>query len=83
MSNKDRYNNSPSDAYEAITPSDTVDLKTTTRSIYVGGAGDIVAVDVNDNTVTFSGAVAGTTLPIVVKRVNATSTTATNLVALF
>lgn len=51
--------------------------------IYVGGAGNIVAVFQDDSVQTFTGALAGTILPISVKRVNSTNTTATNLIALW
>lgn len=76
----------PSGEWVAVTPSDTVSIKSTgqiCRAIYVGVAGDIVAVDANDVAVTFKGAAAGTIIPIRAKRINATSTTATDLVALY
>lgn len=73
----------PGDAV-AVTPSDTVNLTVPSRALYVGGAGNIVAVMQDSGTaVTFTGVLAGTVLPIRVLRVNATSTTATSLVALF
>jgi len=75
----------------AITLSDTVNIlvpsqrspSTTCDAIYVGSGGGIVAVLQNDATVTLAGAVTGTIIPIAVKRVNSTSTTASSLVALF
>ena len=70
-------------AFVAITPSNSTDLDELTKAVYVGGAGNIVAVDWLGNTTTFVGVLAGTVLPIRVRRVNATSTTATNLVALY
>lgn len=78
----------PSYEWEAITPDNSVSYgdKSTgriARAIYVGGDGDLVAVDQNGNAVTFTGVKAGTILPIRTIRVNATSTTATNLVALW
>lgn len=52
--------------------------------IYVGGAGNFVAVFQDDSTQTFTGALAGTILPIGgIKRINSTNTTATNLLALY
>lgn len=68
--------------YFAITPSDTDDFATAPDAIYVGGAGNIVAVLPDGTAVTFTGALAGSILPIKCKRVNATSTTATALVGL-
>lgn len=66
----------------SITPSDTVNLTEVARAIYVGGAGDVVAI-IGGNAITFAGAQAGTILPITCSRINSTSTTATNLVALY
>lgn len=52
--------------------------------IYVGGAGNFVAVYDDDSTATFTGALAGTILPIGgIKRINSTNTTATALLALY
>ena len=69
-------------AYVAVTPSDSTDLDTLTRAIYVGGAGNVVAVRHDGTTVTFTAVPAGTVLPIAVRRINSTSTTATAIVAL-
>lgn len=80
---KDRFDTSSSSSFEAVTPSDSVDLDLRPRALYVGGAGDVVAVDVGGDAVTFVGVQAGSVLPIVCKRVNATGTTATNIVALY
>lgn len=67
----------------AITTSDTVDIpQGLTDAVYVGGAGVVVAVLPDGSTANFT-AVAGSTLPIKVKRINTTSTTATLLVALY
>jgi hypothetical protein len=73
---------SPATHAFAITPSDTVPLEFFSRAIYVGGAGNISVVMLDDSTIPFAGLVAGSILPIRVKRVNSTGTTATNLVAL-
>lgn len=74
----------PSRRALAITPSDSTDIADgqLTRGIYVGVAGDIVAV-IGDNAITFKNAVAGSVIPIRCSRINSTSTTATDLVALF
>ena len=74
---------SPAADAAAITPNDSTDLAITTRGIYVGGAGDISVITKDGTTLTLVGALAGTVIPIRVARVRATSTTATNLVALF
>lgn len=77
----------PADTFAAITPSDTVDITlrqgTFPRGIYVGVGGDIVVVTQGDNAITFKNVPTGAVLPVRTKRVNSTSTTATNLVALY
>lgn len=65
-----------------ITTSDTVDLPWATQAVWVGGAGNVVAVMQDGRTGTFTAVTAGAVLPIAVRRINATLTTATNLVAL-
>lgn len=73
----------PDSSFRAVTPSDTVAIKGgPARSLYVGGGGNLVAINENNVAVTFTAVPAGTTLPIVTKRVNATNTTATAIVAL-
>lgn len=68
--------------FAAITKSDTDDIPLT-RAVYVGGAGDLVAVDVDGTATTFSAVPAGTLLPIRVRRINSASTTATFMVAIY
>lgn len=65
-----------------VTPADGTDLKFVTRAIWIGGAGNLNVDMVNGDTVLFSGIPAGTFLPIQVKRIRSTSTTATLIVAL-
>lgn len=71
----------------AVTPSDTVDFlrqgtaDNLTSALYVGGAG-IVAAVFQDGTVVNFTCVAGQILPLKLRRVNATNTTATLMVAL-
>lgn len=81
-------NVSPYTVFAAITPSDTVDIqhpqgRQSTDAIYVGHAGDIVMVREDGVAVTFKAAVAGTILKVAARRINATNTTATDLVALY
>lgn len=64
----------------AITTSDTVDQAYS--GIYVGGAGNVSVVMEDGSTVTFTAPPVGTILPIRVKRVRATLTTATLLIGL-
>ena len=65
-----------------VTPSDTVDLTYVSRGIYVGGAGNLSVIMDTGVTVTFAGIPSGTFLPICCTRVMATSTTATNILAM-
>lgn len=76
----------PARAAFAITPADGSDLGFKTRGIYSGSGGTIVCtlLDMKDGTsVTFSNVPAGVILPLRVKRVYSTNTTATGLVGLF
>lgn len=74
----------PARSAVAVTPSDTVDIQggQLSRGVYVGGAGNM-SVQMGGVTVMFAGVVPGNVLPIRISRVNATNTTATNIVALF
>jgi hypothetical protein len=65
-----------------ITPSDSADLLRVTDGIWVGGAGNVAAVMQNNTVPTNLVVPAGAWLPIVARRINATGTTATGLVAL-
>lgn len=81
----------------AVTPSDTKDVTNATgdaasqyaKGLYIGVSGDVTAVLAGDNgnslagtAVTFKAVPVGM-LPIQVRRVMATGTTATNIVALY
>lgn len=72
----------PADNQFAITPSDTVDMAFVARGIYVGVTGDIAIVTKDDSVVTYKNCVQGSILPVRAKRINATNTTATDLVGL-
>ncbi len=69
----------------AVTPNDNNDLTPFAfRGLYIGGTGNVAVVPVeNDQTVvTFSAVPVGTILPIQVRKVKATGTTATLIIAL-
>lgn len=66
----------------AVTPSDSADLSFNSRALYIAGTGDVRVTMVNGDVVTFTAVPAGTVLPVRVKRVHSTSTTATNIVAM-
>lgn len=73
----------PGEWAAAVTPSDSVDLPQVCRGLYVGVSGNI-NIDMPDGaTVLFSNVAAGIILPIRAKRVRSTSTTATNMVAVY
>lgn len=67
----------------AITPSDAVDLAAETRGLWIGASGDLALVLASGDEITLAGALGGTVLPLRVRRVRATGTTATQLVGLY
>jgi len=66
----------------AVSPSNTDNLPAPTRAIYVGSTGGNIVAVMNGVPITFIAVPAGI-LPILCTRINATGTTATNLVALW
>lgn len=80
---------SPAEDGFVITPHDVIDLYEYPRAIYIGGAGNIVLITKEGTELKFYGCLAGTIIPIRVRRVLVTSsdseaveTTATNLIGL-
>lgn len=81
---------SPSGDLVAVTPHDTTPIKAAiegrtqyTRSLFVGGDGDVEVISRAGQTVVFTAVGAGTLLPIQVSHVKDANTDATNIVALF
>lgn len=72
----------PAQDAAAVTASDTTHLGNV-RGLFVGGAGDVALVTAAGSTVVFAGVTAGAILPVRCTQVRATSTTATNIVALY
>jgi len=66
---------------QVVIPHDSMDFATEPHALYVGGSGDISVRMSDGDSVIFSGVPVGI-LPIKVRRVNATGTTATNILAL-
>jgi hypothetical protein len=66
-----------------LTKSDTDELTKVSRALYIGGTGHINVVTVGGETVLISSLPAGTILPIRIKQLLSTSTTATLVVALW
>ena len=77
------YDLSSAEQAYAVTPSDATNFtQGKCKALYIGGAGAVVAV-VGGAAVTFAAVPVGTTLWVAATRVNSTSTTATNIVALY
>lgn len=67
----------------AVSPHDTNRLAQASRALWIGGSGNIKVLTVGGDTVTLSGILAGTLIPIAVCQVFSTDTTATLIVALY
>lgn len=66
-----------------LTKDDSNDLATWSRALYIGGTGNINVVTAEGATVLFTALPVGTILPISIKRLLSTSTTATLVVAMW
>ena len=73
----------PMDDAVAVTPSNTVDLTNHAVRLYVGVTGSVKVDLVSGSTVTYATVPAGSYLNVRVKRVYATGTSATSIVAEF
>lgn len=67
----------------AVTPDNDNDLANFGRALWVGGVGNIALTTLDGSEVTITAIAAGTLLPIRVKRVKATNTTATLIINLW
>jgi hypothetical protein len=67
----------------AVTPHDTNDLVAITSGISFGTAGNLTIITPNGRTVTIPGLAAGVIHPIRAKRIKATGTAASGIVAYF
>lgn len=65
----------------AVTPSDTVDLPTPARYLYVGTGGDINVTPEDSTEVIYRAVPTGAFLFVGTQRVNATGTSASNIIA--
>ena len=77
---------SPAGSAQAVSPSDSTDLPVHSRAIYVGGGGSLAIELVGaaaGQPVTLQNVPSGSILPLRVRRVRATGTTATALVSLW
>lgn len=75
---------SPASKAVALTPNNDADLANIPRAIYVGGAGNLTVTMLGQSgTTLFTAVPAGTILPIQIKRLHATGTTAAAIVAVW
>lgn len=65
----------PASYAAVVTPSDSTDLPTASKRLWVGSAGDVTLVTVAGVTVTYGSVPAGTYLQVRAARVKATGTT--------
>jgi hypothetical protein len=65
----------------AVAPNDSADLPTSSKRLWVGGAGNVALVTVGGDTVVYNSVPAGCYLQVRAARVKATGTTASNIVA--
>ena len=74
----------PSPKWKSITPDDNNDLPDgACRGIYIGSSGNVNMTDCYGNTMIFYSVQPGTVLAIQAKRVLASNTSATHLIALY
>ena len=66
-----------------VVPNDTTDLAILPRAFFIGQTGDVSARLAGGQTVVFRNVQAGSLLPVRAARVNATGTTAADIVALW
>lgn len=66
----------------AVTPNDSTDLLQTTRALFVGTTGNLALVLASGAALSFANVASGTVLPLRVRRIKATGTTATDIVGL-
>lgn len=83
INQKDFYTNGafPASDWAEVTPSDVTNFSSLPQALYIGVAGDISLTSQDGNTVVFT--VGSGILDVSPLRVNATNTTADNIVALY
>jgi len=77
----------PAELSVAVTPSDSTDMTLLNgnfpRAFYVGVTGNVVLVNTDYSTATYTAVPAGALIPARFRRINSTSTTASSIVALY
>jgi hypothetical protein len=76
------YNGDPADFAAPVTPNDVTEFAQPMRSLYIGTTGNVAVLTTNGQSVIFANVPVGI-LPIRCRRVNATGTTATNIIGLW
>lgn len=75
---------SPGVSLEAVTPNDDTDLTMIAKALYVGVGGDVALIAENDSSaVTMKNVSSGQYIRVRTKRVMATNTDATDIVAIY
>ena len=74
---------SPANGLETVTPNDSAELTYISRALWVGTAGNISVRMADGSTAILASVPAGTLLPIRVRGVNSTNTTAGSMVSLY
>lgn len=74
---------SPASNAAAVTPNDSTDLETDARALWVGTSGNVKIDTTGGQTVTFVGVIGGSIVPMRTRRVYATGTTASNILAIW
>lgn len=77
------FHSAPATDAAAVTSSNTTNLSPMARGLWIGGAGNVSVVFDSFSEVTIEGIPAGTLLPVRVRRVNQTGTSATSILALY
>lgn len=73
---------SPSQLVFAVTPHASNNFAQEVRQLYIGTAGNVAVVNIDNSVVVFKNVNAGSTIgPFYIKRVNAVNTTASDIVA--
>lgn len=88
MTNRNNHSDSdtanPAGSAVAVTPHDSTMIATgVTRALYIGVSGDVACLMADGGTAVVFKSVPIGILPVRVQRVNSTSTTATNILALY
>lgn len=74
---------SPARSAITVTPSDGSDLPHISRALYIGQGGDVTVEMADGDITTFEGVPGGTILPLRIKQVRSTATTATGIISLW